>query len=489
MPIFVFCHNKTAKNKMCSVKGKISAKECKGMKKSFIAILSAMILLNFTGCDNGNSQTSPDGGTESNNSGESEQSVFADFEGDYPDHPISFLTDEEEIRKRIDAQPNLKCAERLYINIPESASLYEYHTYSVHVPQFEYPSTQFLADFETAFKYLFPDREINPEFLKYRKYWGYDYEKQDTIDEIGYVKDTENLPDQITLTYDEMPERTEVWTSPVYLEIPLEIGLGGEINKGEAAYIAGKIEYDVLTGLNPSDTYNKLSSFYPSEFFKTVGTYTPQSEKSFMLSDGEMKICDAVKFAEDYINNIPISTGLTRNIRTSVYSVEVLQLGEDTYGYYFKTEPSFRGVIYEPAFSGSYSGSRNYDATMLGGALMVRSDDVDLIKGVFGSEWTFDVNVCQEIIPVEEAIKKVSEKLSQSVTFEVISVDLIYVGEYAKDGQGYINIDTYDASRRPAWRITTGNLNDDRTYICFVEAVGDGKFSYFSAPGITYYDD
>ena len=448
------------------------------MKKSFIAILSAIFLLSLTGCNNG------DIGSDS----DTETPVFADFEGDYPDYPISFLTDEEEIRKLIDAQPNLKCAERLYINIPESASLYEYHTYSVHVPQFYYPSTQFLSDFEAAFRYLFPDREINAEYLKYNKYWGYDYEKQDTIEENGYVKDTANVPDQITLIYDEMPERTEVWTSPVYMYIPLEIGMGGDINKGEAAYIAGKTEYDPLTGLNPSDSYNTLSRFYPGNYFKTVGTYTPQSEKSFKLSDGEMKICDAVRFAEDYINNIPLSTGLMRNIRTSVYSVEVLQLGDDTYGYYFNTEPSFGGVIYEPAYSGSYSGSRTYDATMLGTALMVRSDDVDYIKGIFGTEWTFDVNVCKEIIPVEDAIKKVSEKLAQSVTFEVISVELVYVGEYAKDEQGYVNIDTYDAARRPAWRITTGNLNDDRSYICYVEAVG-GNFCYYSTPEITYYDD
>ena len=450
------------------------------MKKSFIAILSAIFLLSLTGCNNGD--IGSDSGTES------ETPIFADFEGDYPEHPLSIMTlSEEKLRGLIDAQPNLKCADNLYINAPESASLYEFHTYSVHVPQFEYPSAQFLADFEATFKYLFPDRELNTEYLQYEKYLGFD-SKTGSIKETGFVKDKKNLPDQIDLIYDEMPERAEDWNSPVYMRIPLEIGAGGEINKGEAAYIAGKIEYDVLTGLNPSDTYNKLSSFYPGDFFKTVGTYTPQSEKSFKLLDGEMKICDAVKFAEDYINNIPISTGLMRNIRASVYSVDVLQLDEDTYGYYFMTEPSFRGVIYEPAHSGSYSGSWNYDATMLGTALMVRSDDVDYIHSVFGNEWTFDVNVCQEIIPVEDAIKKVSEKLAQSVTFEVISVELVYVGEYAKDEQGHIIIDTYEAAQRPAWRIKTGNLNDDCSYICYVEAVG-GNFCYYSTPGITYYDD
>lgn len=419
----------------------------------------------------------------------SETPVFADFVGEYPDYPISFLTDEEEIRKLIDEQPNFKSAENLYINIPESASLYKYHTYSVQVPQSEYPAAQFLEDFEAAFKYLFPDREINTEYFKYDKYLGYDSEKG-SISEIGYVKDADELPDGITLTYDEMPERAEVWTSPVYMEIPLEIGAGGgEINKGEATYIAGKVKLDLYGNLMPSDTYNQLSNFELGAFFKTIGTYTPQSEKSFKLSDGEMKICDAVKFVEDYINNIPISTGLIRNVRTSVYSVEVLQLGKDTYGYLFNTEPMFRGVIYEPAVGGSYSGTRNYDATSSGSALMVKCADVDMIYGIYGSKWTFDVNVCKEAIPVETAIKTVSEKLSQSVTFEVLSVDLADVGTFDKDEQGYVKIDTYDAAHKPAWRITAGNLNDGRTYICFVEAVDGGEFSYFSTPGITYYDD
>lgn len=460
-------------------------------------------MLLLCGCDNNNSKTSledsktslDDSKTDADDSktgldnDASDTLVFADFEGDYPDYPISFLTDEEEIRKLIDEQPNFKSAENLYINIPESASLYEYHTYSVHVPQFEYPSAQFLEDFEAAFKYLFPDREINTEYLKYDKYLGFDSETG-SISEIGFVKDADEVPDEITLTYDEMPERTEVWTSPVYMEIPYEIGAGGGVmDKGEAAYIAGKVDRDLYGNVVPSDTYNQLNSFGAASFFPEVGMYTPQSEKSFKLLDGEMKICDAVKFVEDYINNIPISTGLVRNVQTSVYNVYVLRLGEDTYGYYFMTQPSFRGVIGNPAISGSYSGENIYDAGHFGYALMVRRDDVDCIKGICGSDWTFDVNVCKEVIPVETAIKAVSEKLTQSVTFEVISVDLVYVGEFDKDEQGYVNIDTYDAARKPAWRITAGNLNDNRTYICFVEAAGDGKFSYYSTPGISYYDD
>ena len=462
------------------------------MKRRILTLIMAFCLTLLCGCNKSDlhtSQTGSDIGDNSQGNTDSDALVFADFVGEYPENPIPILTlNEDEIRSVIDAQSNLKCADDLYINAPENASVYEYSTYGVHVPQFEYTGDQFRKDFEATFKYLFPDREINMDYLKYEMFLDYDYEKVTYTTEEGYVKDKETLPGMVEFYYDEMPERTENWNSPVYVELRLEIGSGnGVINKGEATYLAGKVDYGE-DGSETTGTYIKLSSFEPLGYFEDVGKYPPYSEKSFNLLDGEMKICDAVKFVEDYLNNIPISTGLTRNMRTRVYCVYVLRIDDSTYGYYFRTEPQFQGVNYEPVVYGSFSGNKRYDGSG-GAAFMIRSDDVDYIHAICGHEWTFDVSACKEIVPFETAIQTISQKLSKRVEFEVISVEFVYVKEFDKDEEGHIKIDTYEARYRPAWRITTGNRNDDRTYICYVEAVNSEEFNYFSTPGITYYDE
>lgn len=401
--------------------------------------------------------------------------AFLDFAGEYPENPIPIMTlSKDEIRQAINAQPNFKCADNLYVMAPESASVYEYTTYSTRVPQFVYPAEQYRKDFEQTFKYFFPDREIDPNYLKYSIY---NWDTHET--EEGYVSDKEELPDDVRFTYDETPENPLTRNDGVYMQMYHVIGCGGGfINKGEAARLSGIRQYDGVQGYMPL-------THYPIDF-PTVATYAPQSEESYRLLDGEMRICDAVKFFEEYINNAPISTGLVRNCRTVVYNVKVLRIGDGIYGYYFRTVEQFRGVNYEPAIFGSkslydYSGSS-------GQALMIRSDDIDFISEYYGSDWTADMRFCESVISPETAIKTISGKLSDSVTFEVKTVEFVYVLKYAADEQGHINIETYEGSVTPAWRITMQNLNDDLTYSCYVDAKDGENFRYFTSKAITNYD-
>lgn len=439
------------------------------MKKIIAPIISAYIAL-LCGCGKSNSITmkadSAEGGVIEESNSTAPQ--FADFVGEYPEKPISVLTlSKDEIRQAINAQPNFNCTENLYVNIPERASVYEFAAYGVHVPQFDYTAAQYKKDFEELFSYLFPDREIDLNCLKYSKYLGYDYAKQDYIFDEGFVRDNDNLPDGVNFIYD----------GDVYLETNSEIGVGsGLVNKGEAAEIAFE---------NSLDSDFSLSGFEPDDYFESVGIYSPQSEKSYPLLDGEMRICDAVAFFEDYVNNAPISTGLQRNLRTRVYNVEVLKVN-DKYGYYFTTVAELRGVGYEPVIYGTVS-EYSYDPTR-GEAFMIRRGDVDYIHCFYGSEWTFDVKPRGEIVPVETAIKNMSDKLTAAVTFDVISIEFVYVQQFVRDEQGHINIDTYEAKITPAWRITAGNLNDNHTYMCYVDAADGGNFRFYTTPNITSYN-
>lgn len=228
----------------------------KNMKK-ITAIMALCLLL--TAC-NGSGDSSLTSGDSSLTSGDSSESgssavsgdnssdgtddsvVFCDFVGEYPENPLTLLTaSKDDIAQMINAQPNMVCADNLYLDIPQSASVYNFCEYATHVSQFIYPAEQYTSDFMATFEYFFPDRELNMDYLQYSKYLGY-YDNASHFDE-GYVKDNENLPDGVKFTYNEMPEEVSELPSspPVYMELANEIGAGsGIIHKGEAVQFVEK---------------------------------------------------------------------------------------------------------------------------------------------------------------------------------------------------------------------------------------------------------
>lgn len=400
---------------------------------------------------------------------------FKDFTTDYPEHPITVSTlNEDDIRREINAQSNFQCAEKLYIDIPQSATVYNYHYYNTFPTQLEYSLEQHQKDCKAAFEYFFPDKEMRSEYLNGGEPW----EEPDGI----------IMP---SFTYDEMPERSPEWNSPVYLySLSHLVFTSLKMNKGGAVYLAGKVKYNWVTDeITPSFTYNTLNDFHPMNFFPCIGTYTPDSEKSFKLLDGEMKICDAVRFIEEYLNNAPSADGLPRNNQTVVYSVKVLQLDDNTYGYYFTTRCQFQGVNHEVRVKGSMRPSYDYDSTSGGWAFMIESDDVDIVNGLHKCEWTFDVQPLGSVIPLETAIKNIAGQLTDKVTFEVEAAEFVYVMRFRRDEEGYVDISVYDANVTPAWRISAHNLNDDRLYLCYVDASDGGNFRYYSVPNPGGFDD
>lgn len=471
------------------------------MKRNIIALTTIAALILLGGCSK-----------EDSVSGDKDI-VFADFEGEYPENPLQISTlSRDEIIQVINEQSNFKASDNLYINIPDKASVYEYSTYDVVTAQWRetYHSEQYLEDFYAAFDYFFPDREINFDYLSYKKIGEYIPGEDGTggtgryETEEGLVKDKKNFPDSSMLTYDENPEPISEWNSPVRMNTYYAFGNGGtEINKGEAVRIWGKYDLGDRTELinnEPhffyekvqNDHYVLLRKFDPekyfSECFEYFGEYSPKSEKSFKLLDGEVKICDAVKFFEDYINNAPISTGLQRNCRARVHDVEVIKINEDTYGYCMIVLPEFQGVMYERGFPGHVS---KYDySTYFGRGFMIRSDDVDIIDNCqYANLWTFDIKPVDSIIPVDRAIKIVSDEMTEFVGFEIKTVEFINAKKFLRDEEGYVIADTMEAQITPAWQITAYNPNDNLTYLCFVDAKDGGNFRYYTATRLFNYHE
>lgn len=360
----------------------------------------------------------------------------------------------EEVAEIINSSSRFKTAEDFSASVPKSIN-YVSKFYCGTTAQL--PFEESVSDFRAAFEYLFPNHEFDENCFFYD---GADtsggafkkvYDNYDALvnGEVFYVffyyegkTDKEN---RVALTL-RSPFGSDITT----------------INKG----VGGKIAYQ--RGL--ASSYGG-DIFMPSYHFEYIGSFTPDSEKSFKLLDKEISIKDAVEFFESYIKALPCSI-------ESVYSnhvndVQVYKIDDELYCYNFTTSRMYNNIPFDYAVSGSHGGRSSRD---LGIGEMIKSDDVDFIYGTFKTATIMEEQRFSEIIPFEKAVEITSEKMSEYVDFDVSSAMLVYCTNADINGSGKLG-ETKEPVF-PAWKITLYNTNDNRYYSCYVNALDGGFESY-----------
>lgn len=382
---------------------------------------------------------------------------------------------EDEIRNFINGCENFSAADTLYINAPEKAKAYKFTSF--YVPDYSgksaYTPKMEIEDFRRVFAYLLPGHELREDCFTYQ--WTKGVEDVNNLPENpeveeGLVKDFSKTDGLISFQYD---ERDKV-DSPVIVVPGKDIGSGYlELNKGK---LVGYVQANDLLE-EPLDARD----YFLDRHFPVVGKYAPTSEKSFKLLDKEVKICDAVCFYEDYINNMPIAQHLEKNILTKVHSVTVLQIGE-IYGYYFETQMQLSGVNYDVRYTGRIASDYGTDNLhgQSGRGFMLESDCVDIVDGAFLHENLMNVENVEKVLSAEEAINKFSDRLTKAVKFTVNSLEFVYYKSYVPDENGYLNTQTNEAKVVPAWKLTAYNPNDKLTYFCYIDAADGSDFRYFA---------
>lgn len=445
------------------------------MKNVRYSILFVVCLLSLTAC--GACGKGQGNGEEEKNTAVWENKTRAP-EGERGDprwFQNGFPYDEEALSQRIDAFSNLKTGEDLFLYVPETCSLCRY-TYSN--PE-DRNNRTYYEEFMGAYAYFFPDHPLNKDYLYYMA------EDSSYDDEEGFQLVRDHLEEILEenygtshFIYDEAYKRqVDSREDLVGLELGNPVGYGyAMINKGEAAGLPDTVNDTISgSGVEPGD-YNAIS-YYPDMAFETIGFYSPKSTRSFQLMDREVPINEAVAFYENYIEQLPFPAGA--NMKVKVIEVCVLRTGEDQYAYYFKTVGAYQGIPLDTVRDGAtfYDMRGNY-LTSGGYALMLRSDDVDVIRNLRKKQHMTDIVELGESIPIEEALSILSSSLTDHVEFEVQRVEIVYAQEYVPDAQGKINIETYEMKVTPWWRFTLHNPNDTMTYLCYVEA-GTGAFRYY----------
>lgn len=400
---------------------------------------------------------------------------ITDNKTDNPTMLISELPDNiESLTETLNKCPNLTVSDNFEVNLPDNVTnIYEYTSQTPSNVDMK----QYYDDYMDIFKYLFPKHNLDDNYLYYMG-GSSDAQNFNKVSD-WYEKIISGDEGRVNFLYDEtwLRDMTE-WKSPVCLELGNPIGCGyAVINKGKTVELTDCKVYDDALG---AERYVLLESYDPSEWLEYVGTYSPDSTESFMLSDGETPINQAVDFFENYIYEMPSSDN--KNTETVVFEVEVYKVNENVYGYYFLTAKKYQGICFDYMRSGTVHSKFDDYSTTGGNAFMIESDDVDVLYGYYQLQYCSDLKSYEKIVTPEAIAKIISNKLTDGVVFEVKSAELVYTEKPKKTSEGFIDVENPSSEVSPAWKFKLYNSNDKYFYICYVDAVDGDNFRYYTTP-------
>lgn len=387
--------------------------------------------------------------------------------------------EENTIRGILQSCPNFVLDKNFNVHlIPQKATLYEYIRYNDCSK--ELYLDEYVKQYTELFRYFFPEKEMKRDCLYYGGFGSGAVDEngnrtfellEGNEEKIRACQAEEGKPGGVWLLYDENRNaELKKWNDPIYMKLGVIFGYGyGEIDRGG---ILKKIGRNTETG-----TYQKLHSYEPEDVFPLVESYPPNSEESFSLNGKDVKICDAVTFFEQYINQVPYP--VDANETTRVVEVKVVKVSETEYGYVLVLSAQYEGIIQDYGWD-MISSDTGYMTRRYGRAFMLDGEEVDWIENYFRRSDIKEQTEITQIIPMESAVQIISQELSQNVSFQVRKLELVYFMEYIPDKRGYMDIENGTPHKVwPRYKLTLHNPNDNTEYICYVDAKDGKNFWYY----------
>ena len=417
-------------------------------------------------------------------------------DGDIPEalkrkNEISYYTSDE-VKKIIKENTKFDISEDFESFVPKSVSYLSYFDYApVNRPNI----SDFYTDFKEMFAYLFPDEKFNDDYFFYY-YIRTDEETENAKEDEYPIKNVKKYFDEAAdgkrkisfyfySPYSHFAEKegtdyahrvekdsSDINDRNIFLEFGPPIG----------NYLSNVCK-GVLVEQYCKDSGEKNNHFlenWDAEIkghYKVIGRYDRDSTEKFRLLDGkEISVADAVTFFENYLKNAPCPKSPVYDMR--VMSVIVQQYDQDRYFYSFTTTPTYGGIPFD--WDRFYLSSDSmYETTLCNGS-MVTTDDIDSFYGYRRTGSITDEKVTDKLLPFDKAISKIEQSLTEQVSFEVLSADLVYT-PLKYYGSYDIPLEEQKSKTTPAWKVVIQNKNNDLVYTCYIDADTGDNFSYSKA--------
>ena len=412
------------------------------------------------------------------------------------DNQITLYTDDA-VRAAVQAQTDYAVSSAFFSHVPESVS--RVSQFTRYYPAMS-PAYDAYVQFASLWKALFPDAPMNERNLFWHgknSGWEQDETGEDRIDGFKNVQESLGMmcaqaPGDVWYMFysphfqASQPDDTDEPNR--FLELQNAPGIGlANFNKGVlSAFISGQNGQRDTRFL---ETFVSAESYLPRDLNtgRILGSYTqkryrPTDTETVTLTDGkEIRICDAVRFFEDYLNTLPAAAAPGCDIAvTEVTASTVGNNGECALD--FLATDRFEGILfdYNPGVSIHDNGDSAYAPVMCMGTMAV-TDDVNSAYG-FGRTMPYENRQdFTEIAPLETALHSCCDTMSQYADWEMLSAELVYCEKRGKKAEG--DRQDYLYSVAPCYKFVLYNRTDALEYAVYIDAV-TGEFTrYYKASG------
>lgn len=179
----------------------------------------------------------------------------------------------------------------------------------------------------------------------------------------------------------------------------------------------------------------------------------------YPLKNGKMSIRDSIAFVEDYLNH-KTGVAISDNVELKVVTVDVYKICEAYYCYRFHVTREILGLTKACIDAGVMRGNTGLNFDIAEG-YMLYTDEMDKYIGESGILKYQKINEMEEILPLSEALRIVSNNIGNNSSYEVKNISLGYMDRTEKEG---------DVMGRmyASWIIECGNLQDSLDTIFYV---------------------
>ena len=205
---------------------------------------------------------------------------------------------------------------------------------------------------------------------------------------------------------------------------------------------------------------------YANYEIKNYDVYEDDINDSYNLLDGQISIKDSISYVESYINNEFKYSG-NKDLKTKVYSVDLVKLDENYYGYHMYMQREYGGILFEPIQNGTYTQgdeSRTFDMI---DCFVIEKGNIDYYYGSVNNEKIEKINpTITKIIPLNKVMELVSKKVASGTKFHVNKIQLAYIRNYI--GEAKVD-ERRDEKVTPVWLISTKNEKDNSIINFYVD--------------------
>lgn len=410
------------------------------------------------------------------------------------DNQVVLYTDDE-VGALVQAATDYALSPTFFSNVPKSVSRLSQFTqwYPEMMPVYDA-----CVDFASLWKYLFPGAPLNERNLFWvgvNSGWLTDDSGDRSIDGFQNWQDSydellaQKPGDVFYMFYSphfQASQPAETDEPNRFLELQNMQGCGlANFNKGVLSRLysqkTGERDTRFLETFVDASSYLRDPGGLPTAEYPQT-RYRPTATDSVTLTDGKsIRICDAVKFFEDYINALPASAAPGCDIAVTEVCASVIgENGECALD--FLSTQRFEGILfdYTPGVTVHDGGDDGYEPVMSMGCMAVTDD----VESAYGFGRTLNIEDRQDFTQIaspEAALKCCYDKMSRYADWEMLSAELVYCSKRGKKAEPPRQDCLW--SVKPYYKFVLYNRSDALEYAVYIDAVTGEYARNYKATG------